>query len=161
MSSNPPLTAPSSGQSKRPLSYPKPQAEFQEIVRNPQLFWQMLQAFHVSLGDKYLLVLFFFPLLIFLCFFAVSCAGLRFSSSINNSWMLFCPFLVYPSTISSLLLCLWIWFCSIYVLCIIYLVSIYAQIVDFHYAWKTFEYYLGVRILDGPKESFFFGQLVS
>nr|GMC47355.1 high mobility group B protein 10 [Ipomoea batatas] len=59
MSSNPSptgtaLTAPASGQSKRPLSYPKPQAEFQEIVRNPQLFWQMLQAFHVSLGAKYL-----------------------------------------------------------------------------------------------------------
>ncbi|CAH9135197.1 unnamed protein product [Cuscuta epithymum] len=39
--------------SERPLSYPKPEAEFQEIVRNPELFWQKLQAFHISLGAKY------------------------------------------------------------------------------------------------------------
>ncbi|VFQ97898.1 unnamed protein product [Cuscuta campestris] len=44
-----------SGHSDRPLIYPKPQAEFQEIVRNPELFWQNLQAFHISLGDEYVI----------------------------------------------------------------------------------------------------------
>ncbi|KAL0443206.1 UNVERIFIED_CONTAM: High mobility group B protein 10 [Sesamum latifolium] len=34
-------------------TYPKPEAEYQEIIQNPEIFLQKLQAFHVFYGTKF------------------------------------------------------------------------------------------------------------
>ncbi|PHT52730.1 High mobility group B protein 10 [Capsicum baccatum] len=43
----------SPGYPKVPLSYPKPEAEYQEIVQNSQLFWNKLQQFSASLPTNF------------------------------------------------------------------------------------------------------------
>ncbi|PIN25123.1 HMG box-containing protein [Handroanthus impetiginosus] len=49
MSNDPPLEKPIS----KYYSYPKPEAEYQEIIQNPDIFLQKLQAFHVFYGTKF------------------------------------------------------------------------------------------------------------
>ncbi|GFQ00295.1 high mobility group b protein 10 [Phtheirospermum japonicum] len=50
MSNDPPLEKPIS---KYFSNYPKPEAEYQEIIQNPEVFLQKLQDFHVFYGTKF------------------------------------------------------------------------------------------------------------
>ncbi|XP_059277360.1 high mobility group B protein 10-like isoform X1 [Lycium ferocissimum] len=43
----------SQGYPTGPLSYPKPEAEYQEILQNSQLFWNKLQQFSASLSSNF------------------------------------------------------------------------------------------------------------
>lgn len=43
----------SEGYPRGPLSYPKPEAEYQQIVQNSQLFWNKLQQFSASLPTNF------------------------------------------------------------------------------------------------------------
>ncbi|XP_004251946.1 high mobility group B protein 10 isoform X3 [Solanum lycopersicum] len=49
----PPLPLPLLGYPGGTLSYPKPEAEYHEIVQNSQLFWNKLQKFSASLQTKF------------------------------------------------------------------------------------------------------------
>lgn len=49
MSNDPPLQKPI----PKYHSYPKPEAEYQEIIQNPDRFLQKLHSFHVFYGTKF------------------------------------------------------------------------------------------------------------